>query len=224
MTMQIVERIISNGHGHLDAGYLVIHETANPGATAANHVSYWSNNPNAPMTHYVADWTDTVYHTVPDDRICWHVGNGNDRTVGIELCHAVKVTDFLRVWETGVLFAAWYLNKRGWGIDRLISHNDARLMWGGTDHTDPAGADGKSGYFGQFGRTWEQFKSEVETELAMADIDYQRLADRIVDTFMRYKLTGDNGYTADIGQRICRMDDKTQAIVNSVKNIEKQTK
>ena len=114
------------------------------------------------------------------------------------------------------------LRKYNWGIDHLISHNDARLMWGGTDHTDPAGADGKSGYFGQFGRTWEEFKNEVAIEIGddMA-IDYELLADRVADKLMRYKLKGDNGYEADIGQRICRMDDKTQTIVNNTKEITK---
>ena len=153
--MEIQQRIINWGHGYLDPQYLVMHETANPGATALNHVNYWANNPDVPMTHYVTDWNGIVYHTVPDDRICWHVGNGNYCTVGIELCHAMKRTDFDRVWETAVEFAAQFLLDRGWGIDRLISHNDCIRMFGGTDHTDPLS------YFQKFGKSWVQFKQEV---------------------------------------------------------------
>lgn len=162
--MRITERIVSNGHGSLSPKYLAIHETANRGATAGNHVKYWMTN-DAYAVHYVADWTGLVFHTVPDDRLCWHVGGGNAYCVGIELCHATNVEDFIEVWRTGVEFAAYYLAMRGWGIDRLISHNDARLRWGGTDHTDPAGADGKSGYFGEFGHTWAEFVEEVRERL-----------------------------------------------------------
>lgn len=41
------------------------------------------------------------------------------------------------------------------GIDRMISHNDARMRWGGSDHTDPLE------YFMQYGKSWNQFKAEV---------------------------------------------------------------
>ena len=154
--MEISEAIINQGHGYISPSYLVIHETANPEASAVNHVSYWKNNPNAAMTHYVTDWNQIVYHTVYDDRLCWHVGNGNSRCVGIELCNTSDSVKFARVWNTGVEFAAYYLNNKGWGIDRLISHDDARRMWGGTDHTDPIS------YFKAHGKSWAQFVSEVE--------------------------------------------------------------
>lgn len=145
---------VTDGHGSLDADYLVIHETAEPNATAVMHLNYWSHTPKYAV-HYVADWEDTIYHAVKDDRLCWHVGNGNRYCVGIELCHATNREDFERVWANAVEFAAWYLNARGWGLDRLISHNDATNRWGGSDHTDPID------YFEDFGKSWGQFKQEV---------------------------------------------------------------
>ena len=152
---------VSDGHGSLDASYLAIHETAEPGATAADHIHHWTFNDSSYAVHYVADWeSDTVYCAVPDDRLCWHVGSGNKYCVGIELCHATNQEDFERIWETGVKFAAWYLNMRGWGIDRLISHNDATNWWGGSDHTDPLE------YFESYGESWEQFKTEVESAMS----------------------------------------------------------
>lgn len=157
--MEVIDSIVNQGHGYLAPRYLVIHETANPGATALNHVSYWRNNPDVPMTHYVCDWTGKVYRTVPDDRICWHVGNANAFTVGIELCNTAKGPQFERVWETAVQFAEWYLRKRGWGIDRLVSHAYCSATWGGSDHTDPLG------WFSQHGRTFEEFKSAVNGRL-----------------------------------------------------------
>lgn len=220
--MKIVENILNDGIGPMNPSYICVHETANAGASALAHVSYWSNSKFLCMTQYVGDWTDICYHVVPDNRYTYQVGNGNQYVIGIELCHATNQHDFDIVWKLGIDWCAYMLRKHNWGIDRLISHNDARIMWGGTDHTDPAGEDGKSGYFGQFGRTWEEFKNEVAIEIGddMA-IDYELLADRVADKLMRYKLKGDNGYEADIGQRICRMDDKTQTIVNNTKEITK---
>ena len=57
-------------------------------------------------------------------------------------------------------WAAWQLKKNGWGIDRLISHNECRVKWGGTDHTDP------DDYFESFGKSWSQFKAAVKKALA----------------------------------------------------------
>lgn len=156
--MQVKEKIISNGHGSLSPSYVCIHETANPGATALNHVSLWSRD-DTYAVHYVMDWTQIAYHCVPDDRLCWQVGNGNGYVVGIELCHATNSSDFAKVWDAGVEWAAWMLKKRGWGIDRLISHDDARRKWGGTDHTDPIG------YFREYGKSWDQFVSAVKAKM-----------------------------------------------------------
>ena len=149
------ENILNNGHGSNNAQYLVIHETANPGASAYNHTIYWSSNP-AYSVHYVMELDGSVvYHTMPDWSLAWHVGNGNRYTVGIELAHAISQSQFDSQWAEAVKWAGDYLNSQGWGIDRLLSHNDCRLRWGGTDHTDPVG------YFEQFGKSWDQFKSEV---------------------------------------------------------------
>ena len=154
--------IVSSGHGHLSPQYLVIHSTANPGATAENHVTYWRRNPpSVALAHFVMDWTGggTVIQTQETDRIAWHVGNGNSRTYGIELCEATNAQDFETEWRAAVEWAAMQLRGRGWGTDRLICHADASSWWGGT-HTDP------TGYFARFGRSWSQFKADVAAYMA----------------------------------------------------------
>lgn len=150
-----VEQIVNSGHGYIDPQYLCVHETANPGATEWNHVSLWSRGwPYA--CHYVAGLNgQTVVHTMADDRKSWSVGYGNSKVVSIELCHATNRADFNKQWDEAVKWCGDYLNKRGWGIDRLISHNDARMRFGGTDHTDPLS------YFSSYGKSWDQFKAEV---------------------------------------------------------------
>lgn len=179
--MDIREDIVSQGHGELSPSYLVIHETANPGATAQNHRDFWARD-DTYAVHYVADW-DEVIHCVPDNRLCWQVGNGNPYCIGIELCHATNADDFSRVWDNGVQWARMMLDQRGWGIDRLIPHKQAAEMWGGSDHTDPIG------YFAEFGRTWDEFVQDVETggTDVITDDDIARIADGV----HRYRLYPD---------------------------------
>ncbi len=160
--MRLVERIVNQGHGYCSPSYLAIHETANPNATALNHVNLYSSGSWQYAVQYVCDWTETVYHCVPDDRKAWAVGGGNSRCVNLEICHATNQDDFNKAYDTAVLFAAWYLKKRGWGMDRLISHDDARRMWGGTDHTDPID------YFREYGKSWQQFKEDVNRAMGSA--------------------------------------------------------
>lgn len=150
------ETIVNSGHGSLSPSYLVIHETANPGASAYNHYLLYSRGYKYAV-HYVMELDGSVvYHTMADNRKSWSVGNGNSRVVSIELAHATNQADFNKQWREAVKWAGDYLNKRGWGINRMISHNDARLKWGGTDHTDPIG------YFNKYGKSWAQFKAEVQ--------------------------------------------------------------
>ena len=150
------ETICNHGHGYNSAQYLTVHETANPGASAYNHVRLYGNGSWQYAVQYVMDLDGgTVYHCMEDNRKAWAVGNGNSRCVNIELCHATNRADFNKQWDEAVKWCGDYLNKRGWGIDRLISHNDARMRWGGSDHTDPLE------YFMQYGKSWNQFKTEV---------------------------------------------------------------
>lgn len=159
------EQIISNGHGSISPSYLVIHETADPGATADQLMAYWRSNPNAYVVHYTMDLDgDVVYHAMADNRKAWHIGNGNSYTVGIELCHATNQADFNKQWNEAVKWAGDYLHKRGWSVNQMISHNEARLKWGGTDHTDP------NSYFESYGKSWAQFKADVAAYMNTGEV------------------------------------------------------
>ena len=159
-----IEQIVNSGHGTLyNENYLVVHETANPGASAANHVNYWRTSDYA--VHYVMDLDGSVvYHTMSDDRKAWHIGNGNSHAVGIELCHATNQFDFNAQWNEAVKWCGDYLHSRGWDVSHMISHNEARLMWGGTDHTDP------NAYFESYGKSWAQFKAAVAAYMNTGEV------------------------------------------------------
>lgn len=157
---QSVDKYVSSGHGYLNASYLVIHETANPGASAYNHTLLWSRDDTYAVHHVMELDGSTVYNTVPENRLCWHVGNGNYATIGIELAHATNASDFAKQWTEAVKWTGDELRSRGWDTSRLLSHYEAAQRWGGSDHTDP------NGYFAQYGKSWWEFKQAVAAYLA----------------------------------------------------------
>ncbi|MEF2593338.1 MAG: hypothetical protein U0M51_02180 [Eggerthellaceae bacterium] len=170
----IVERIVAYGHGPLSPSYMCVHSTANPGATAANHASLWSRQPDYAV-HLVSDWRECL-HCVPYGALCWQVGNGNAFVEGIEVCEAENRADFEAGIEIAAQACAERLAARGWGVGRLITHDMARTMWGGTDHTDP------TPYFSRWGYSFDQFKARV-AEIMEGDIvreeDIERIANRV---------------------------------------------
>lgn len=146
--------IVSMGHGELPSfSHIVIHETANPGATAQNHVDYWSREDDYAV-HAVCDWKEIV-HTVPYDRLCWHVGNANGWTIGIEICHATNRADFLKAWNNAIEWTKSVMKEYGIPISHVVSHDYCSRVWGGSDHTDPID------YFAEFGKTWDDFIVEL---------------------------------------------------------------
>lgn len=153
----IREDIVNNGHGTLSASFLAVHSTANPGATARNHRDLWSRGWDYAV-HYTSDWRE-AYHTVPDNRLCWQVGNGNPTYVGIEICEATNKADFDRGIQIAADVCAQILKKHGWGIDRMHPHQWFSQTYGGSDHTDPYP------YFSRWGYSWNQFVALVKSKL-----------------------------------------------------------
>lgn len=154
-----VDSYVSDGHGYLNAGYLVIHETANPGASAYDHTLLWSRDDTYAVHHVMELDGSTVYDTVAENRLCWHVGNGNGYAIGIELAHATDPSDFAKQWGEAVKWTGDELRAHGWDTSRLLSHYEAARRWGGSDHTDP------NGYFRSYGKTWLEFKQAVSAYL-----------------------------------------------------------
>ena len=153
----IKQDIVNQGHGVLAPTMLAVHSTANPGATAKNHRDLWSRDyPYA--VHYVSDWRE-AYHTVPDNRLCWQVGNGNPTCVGLEICEATNKTDFDKGIQIAADVCAQILKAHGWGVDRMHPHQWFSNVYGGSDHTDPYP------YLARWGYSWNQFVSLVKSKL-----------------------------------------------------------
>lgn len=160
----IKEAIVADGHGALFPKYFAVHSTANPGATAADHVSYWRGNPDYAV-HLVSDWDD-AYHAVPYDRICWQVGNGNAVCEGLEICEALTREQFERGLEVARSVILERLAAHGWTVDGNVrSHDWFTRTYGGSDHTDPLP------YFNRWGWTWDMFIQFLEEEdMTPADV------------------------------------------------------
>lgn len=176
--MEIIKRIVAPGHGTFTKPnpiYFAVHSTANPGATAANHVSYWTHTPDYAV-HFVSDW-DTAYQCVELDRKCWQVGNGNYTCIGLEICEP-KGNDpdkFMRGLEMARSVILQTLERYGWTVDGAVrSHKWFTNNYGGSDHTDPIP------YFQRYGWTWDRFIEYLkEGEETMTPDQMKQLANVI---------------------------------------------
>ena len=159
---------------------IVVHETDNPGGTAEAHYRYFNSADRQASAHAFIDW-DIILQTIPWDEQAWHAGAyANTRFIGIELCRPSKHDDikFGAVWEKGIwLFAHLYVNElniKEITKDNLLSHDEIRIRFGGTTHTDP------TGYFKEYGKTVIDFRKDVQNkvnELLNKENDSDKISD-----------------------------------------------
>lgn len=154
---------------------IVLHETATPGATAQNEFLYFNGGDRGASAHGFVDWNGYI-QTIPYDEVAWHAGyTANHKYIGIEMCHATNKADFDKVWDNTVEIVVDLINKCGFSINELTTHNEVSLRWGETDHTDPIG------YFKKFGKTFEDFKNDVIAHMngGLNMTQYEELKDEI---------------------------------------------
>jgi N-acetylmuramoyl-L-alanine amidase CwlA len=144
---------------------IVVHETANPGATDENHYRYFNEAYRGASAHAFVDW-DSITQTIPWDEIAWHAGKtANSKYLGIELCRPKThdVDKFNEVWKRGAwLFAYLYLNILKIPKvteENLLTHMEVSKRWGETTHVDPVG------YFKEYGKTKEDFMKDIQGEI-----------------------------------------------------------
>lgn len=154
------KQIVANGHGALNnpPKYFAIHSTANPGATAQNHVNYWSREPEYAV-HLVSDWNE-AFQCVEFNKKAWHVGNGNSTAIGIEICEATNKADFLKGMAIARNVILEVTNQFGMSVDQIKTHLWFTQNYGGTDgHDDP------EPYLKKWGWTWNYFISYLKEEV-----------------------------------------------------------
>lgn len=133
--------------------WIVIHNTSND-APAANEASYAKRRTDSVSSHYYVD-DERIIQSLNTDYRAFHVGSSTGNSGGI----AYEITG------TNAKSRSWWMDNVRWNLlaaqirkdcaahgitPRLLSideikagktgimtHNQARLAWGGTDHTDP---------------------------------------------------------------------------------------
>jgi N-acetylmuramoyl-L-alanine amidase len=142
-----------------------IHETASAGATAQMNFNYFNTGDRNASAHAFVDWTQII-QAIPWNEKGWHAGaTANKRYIGIELCRpkARDTTQFNEVWKRSVWLTAYLftsiLSVYTVNSNNLISHDEARIKFKDTTHTDP------TGYFSEYGRTMNDFRTAVQAEI-----------------------------------------------------------
>lgn len=105
---------------------LTNHNTANPGAGAANHARWLATVAQTGSAeigvHFFVDGTG-IWQTLPINEVSWHAGdgrgNGNMRTISIEICETEPIADAEA--NAAALNAAFLLEHPDW---RIYKHQD----------------------------------------------------------------------------------------------------
>jgi hypothetical protein len=134
--------------------YIVIHNTSND-ASAENEASYAKRRTDSVSSHYYVD-NDSIIQSLNTDYRAFHVGSKIGNSAGI----AYEITG------VNAKTRSWWLENVAWellakqirldckahnitprlltvdqikngSMTGIMTHNQARLAWGGTDHTDP---------------------------------------------------------------------------------------
>lgn len=135
---------------------ITIHNTGNEKSSAANERAWLTNpsNDRQASFHIVIDERQAI-ECLPLNESAWHAGdgrgNGNMRSIGIEICES---GDYGKTLQSAAELVAKMLHERNWDVDRLRRHFDwsgkicPRLMYSGGKWT-----------------AWDRFKLMVSREL-----------------------------------------------------------
>ena len=162
MSYPIVQKFIKYNRPRVFLGPqgVVIHSTANPGATAENHYKYFNSDERKASAHFFVDWKEII-QTIPEDERAYHAGpSANERYLSIEICEGETEEEFRKTWDAAVWLTAKLCKKYNWEIGSgVLSHRYVSGIYKETDHIDPYP------YFNKYGRTWIDFTQAVKEEL-----------------------------------------------------------
>jgi N-acetylmuramoyl-L-alanine amidase CwlA len=149
----------------LQAKGVVLHETANPGATALNHWQYFNYMTRNASAHAFIDWAETI-QTIPWNERAWHAGKtANSKYIGIEMCRPRKHSEdeFNIVYNEAVLLFSRLLyivlKIDTVTIDNVLSHDECRKRFKDTTHNDP------TALFKEYGKTINRFREDVQNAI-----------------------------------------------------------
>lgn len=112
----------------MTAEFIVVHNTYND-APARNEIAYMIRNTNTTSFHYAVDDKEIV-QGIPENRNAWHAsdggsGKGNRKGLAIEICYSKSGGEkFIASEKLAAKFIAYKLKEKGWGIDKVMKHQD----------------------------------------------------------------------------------------------------
>ena len=120
---------------------IVIHNTATPNATAKNEEAYFHREwfEIQAYVHAFVDWTGEAVEIAEPGRIAWGAGNVNPYAwLQVEQCISTDPEKTKLSAHNVADYVALTMSNHGFSFDdvSLISHADASLSFGGTDHAD----------------------------------------------------------------------------------------
>lgn len=139
---------------------IVIHYTANPGATARGNRDYFENLKNTHITkassNFVVGLDGEIIQCVPTWEVAYASNDRNKDSVSIECCHPDESGKFTeKTYQSMVQLSAWLCLKFDLTEKDLIRHYDV------TGKNCPK-------YFVEDKAAWETFKADVGKTLAEA--------------------------------------------------------
>lgn len=153
-----------NSGDELHAKMIVLHETADPGATAAEERAFFNKIRNK-CAHAFIDWTQDL-QILPWNTQGWHARSpANEMAIGVEMCRPeTHDPEKMKIvyWSTVDAFARLYryiLGIRTVTPENLMTHHEVTLKWKRSTHTDP------TSLFKEYGYTIEQFRKDVQYRL-----------------------------------------------------------
>ena len=135
---------------------IVIHYTANPGATAQNNRDYFNSPQSNVSSHFVVGLEGEVIQCVPLDEQSSASNRRNVDTISIEVCHPDSTGEFsIPSYNAAVKLCVWLCQNLRLDSDDIIRHYDCE------------GADHKlcPKYYVEHPDSWEKFKGYVEERL-----------------------------------------------------------
>lgn len=136
---------------------IVIHYTANPGATAQQNRDYFDGLKDTHLTqassHFIVGLNGEIIQCIPTWEMAYASNNRNQDTVSIECCHPNESGRFnWKTYRSMVELSAWLCLKFGLTEENLIRHYDV------TGKNCPK-------YFVEHPEKWNEFRSDVGKSL-----------------------------------------------------------
>lgn len=134
---------------------IVVHYTANPGATAMANRNYFEGLKDSHITqasaHFIVGLDGEIIQCIPTSEVAYASNQRNWDTVSIEVCHPDSSGKFNRkTYDSLVRLTAYLMGRFDLNTDQVIRHYDV------TGKLCPK-------YFVDHPDAWKQFKRDINT-------------------------------------------------------------